>query len=199
MNYFNQPDMDADQWVEIIKKSKKQTTSEFKEDEAGKVSLGLTAPANPPPFQNVKNWAYFITLCFPTRHEFKIKHLELKSQGNSRIVFSPIKYGDCTQQEQYEWVIFILRKHINIISDNYDLFFEQTKEGNIHIHGRIGYDGKKKSQKDVRALFHRIFECPTKFKPFCDIKEYDHSKWSSYDTKIVKTYQTLEYSHFKNI
>lgn len=205
MNYFNTRELDDDQWIEILKKNNKPTTQTFTEDRTDDSNIGaeldfrLTTPASPPPITNGNDWAYFITLAFPTNHKFKIKHVELRAQNQTRIVFSPIKYGDCTQGEQYSWLMYILTKYIKMVSDEYDLFFEQTKEGNLHIHGRLRYYDKKKTKKDVRALFHRMFECPTQYKHFIDIKDYNPDKWTNYDIKETKTYQTLDYPHLKNI
>lgn len=140
-------------------------------------------------------WSYFITLAFPTREKFKIKHLELSAQRN-RIVFSDIRYGECTQNEQYEWLMWILRKHIQLVADEYDIFFEQTKEGNLHIHGRLRTEEKA---KNIKMYFHRMFEVPSRCNRFVDIKVYDDSRWTDYDKKKSKDYQTLKYQHFKNI
>lgn len=198
MNYYNTHlTMDHDDWVEYLKKKYPDADSDFKEDESAKFDFRQTTPERPPNPNN--DWAYFITLAFPINHKFKIKHVELRAQGTSRIVFNDIKYGDCTQREQYEWLVYILRKHVHIIADKYDLFFEQTQLGNIHIHGRLQYDNKKAPKKDVKAIFHRMFDVPTKYVHFVDIKAYDKDKWSAYDQKTTKTYQTLEYDHFKNI
>jgi len=198
MNYFNTSRYDDDQWIEIIKNKINPDQYEFTDSKLASFALGLTTPA-PPPTPTHNNFSYFITIAFPTNQKYNIKHLELHAHNRTRIVFSPIKYGDCTQDEQYKWLTHTLTKHINQVSDGYDLFFEQTKEGNLHIHGRLKFDNKRKTKKDVKALFHRMFETSTQYKNFIDIKDYDHKRWTDYDHKTVKTYQTLEYPHFKNI
>lgn len=158
---------------------------------SGEVSLlGLTTPDT-----RYHQFTHFITLCFPTNHKYKIKHLEYGTK--CRIVFSEIKFGDCTQDEQYKWMLWILSRHISSLAETYDIFFEQTKEGNIHLHGRIN---SNLSVKSIKSLLHRMFETPTKYKPFCVIKEYEHSKWSDYQNKQKnKEYQKTEYNNFCNI
>lgn len=158
---------------------------------SGEVScLGLTTPDT-----TDTKYSHFITLCFPTKHAFKIKHIEYTT-GRPRIVFSDIKFGDCTQDEQYRWMLWILNRHVHTIAETYDIFFEQTKEGNLHIHGRITSDLPIKS---IKSLLHRMFDCPTKYKPFCVIKEYDHNKWSDYQNKQKnKEYQKTQYENFKS-
>lgn len=212
MNYFNTSTLDDDEWREIIKKKNirndiviqrlprdeniKVVTNQTFTDDIGMASVALGLPT---PNSNGQNWAYFVTVAFPTNHKFKIKHMELLAGGRSRIVFCEIKYGDCTQEEQYRFILYKLDQQIQHIADYYDLFFEQTKEGNIHFHGRLGYDGKKKSMKDIKALLHRLFECPTQYNRFIDIKVYEPKKWNDYDNKKEKNYQTLDYPHFKNV
>lgn len=206
MNYYNSSEWDHDKWVEhfnnvnLLKNSKKSIPYEItvSHEYLPEVALGqpTASPVTPPPKE--QQWAYFITWCFPTNQKFTIKHLEPHAHI-SRIVFKPIKYGECTQDEQYHWIIHILNKHINLICDRYDLFFEQTQAGNIHVHGRISFDGKKKTMKDIKALSHRIFGVPLGCNAFCDVKVYESDKWNNYDKKVKKEYQTLEYEHFKNI
>lgn len=209
MNYFNTSQYDDDYWVEQIEKNTPKPISELTGDEVGVISLGLRTPASPEisrivnteaiaPIADV-SWAYFITVAFPTNHKFKIKHVDLLAQNRSRIVFSPIRYGDCTQNEQYQFINWILNKHVYQLCDKYHIFYEQTREGNIHFHGRLAYDNKKICQKDIRALLHRMFECPTHHKPFVDIKVYDPEKWNNYNNKQTKTYQTVDLPEFKNI
>lgn len=158
---------------------------------SGGVSLlGLTTPDT-----TYTKFTHFITLCFPTNHRYKIKHLEYGTK--CRIVFSDIKFGDCTQDEQYKWMLWILSRHISTIAETYDIFFEQTKEGNIHLHGRIN---SNLSVKNIKQLLHRMFETPTKYKPFCMIIKYDHTKWHDYQNKKeFKEYQKTEYNNFSNI
>lgn len=223
MNYFNTTQFDDDYWLSKISekikaiKDKKYSnfhvTSEFTDsgvtvssdktsEEMAAFALGLMPPKVPGTKSekvNKPQFSYFLTVAFPTKHYFKIKHVEIRSQGQQRIVFGPIKYGDCTQSEQHIWLLYILNKNIKLICDHYDIFFEQTKEGNLHLHGRLGYTDKKISKKDVKSLIHRMFDCPTKYKQFVDIKDYDDKRWNEYDQKKKKTYQTLDYPHFKNI
>lgn len=170
------------------------------QNEGGVSNLGLTPPASPkiiwiPPFK------YFITVAFPLNALFKIKHQELMAQGLSKFKFSPIKYGDCTFNEQYRWILHILTKNIYAICDRYDLFFELTQKNNIHFHGRLGYeaDSKVMFMKDIRVLIHRMFDCSTQYIRFVDIKKYDHTKWNDYETKYKKTYQTVKLPHFQNV
>lgn len=165
-------------------------------------NLGLTQPAPHAIVQTAFSFypiEHFITVAFPLNCKFKIKHVELLAQGRSRIVFSDIKYGDCTQEEQYRWLMHCMTTTIYQICDYYDIFFEYTKSGNIHLHGRLGYEGKKKSMKDVRSLIHRMFGCSTQYIKFVDIKKYDETKWNDYSVKYKKTYQSTLYPHFTNI
>lgn len=143
------------------------------------------------------SYHYFITIAFPTNQKYSVKHLQL-SAGYNKIVFTPIKYGDLTHKEQYEWICWKLRKNIQLIASRYDIFFEQTKIGNIHMHGRI-YSEDKMYIKDVRAMIHRMFETDTKYVNFVDIKPYDSTKWNDYQNKREhKQYQTLNYPNFTN-
>lgn len=189
----------------IFLKQKKCIEQFYESDEftdssdVGVVALGLPTPGSPrikPPQELItQKWDYFITVAFPVRGMFKIKHIEL-TVTRPKIVFSDIRYGDCTQNEQYEWLMWILRRHINQIADYYDIFFEQTKEGNLHFHGRLR---TAQSSKNVKSLLFRMFGVNTKCTHFVDIKEYDPQRWSDYDKKTTKSYQTLNYEHFKNI
>lgn len=169
---------------------------EFKDSEEV-VDLCILDKERPPP-PEPPIWQYFFTVAFPTRQQFNIKHVEIMAQGRAKVVFKPIRYEQCTQSEQYEWIMWILRRNINMICDNYDIFFEQTRDGNIHFHGRL-HSYTKQSMKNIRALIHRMFGVDTKNKYFFDIKEYDHAKWNDYESKNIKTYQTLNYPHFKNV
>lgn len=163
------------------------------------LSLGLSTLEKPPIVRNCQ-YDYFITIAFPTKHEYKIKHLKLSTSSLSRpiFLFDKIKYGECTVTEQYEWIMWILRRNIQFIAEQYDIFFEVTKEGNIHLHGRIK-NSPKKTIKEIRTWAHRMFDTPQKYKRFIDIIEYNDAKWNNYDKKHVKTYQTTNYEHFKNI
>lgn len=182
----------------IFRKVKHLTVPTIPANPANTPASGSPAPPAPANPANIPAlFHYFITIAFPTNNKYTIKHLELSTRP--RIVFKPIKYGDCTQQEQYTWLMHKLQKNIQHIADSYDIFFEQTKEGNLHMHGRLKYDEKKMTMKDLKSLIHRIFETSTHFSRFVDIKVYEHTKWSDYDTKIKKDYQTLNYPHFKNI
>lgn len=208
MNYYNTSSMDFDSWLELEKVNKQVAASKknipreitvLRENLQPTLALGQgSAGFAGNQIPKVNNWAYFITLSFPTNQKFVIKHLEPHVHV-SRIVFKPIKYGECTQDEQYHWILHILKKHINLICEIYDLFFEQTSSGNIHIHGRINFVGKKKPMKDISALCHRIFGVPLACYAFTDVKVYEEAKWNDYHDKKVKTYQTLDYPHFKNI
>jgi len=148
-------------------------------------------------------WNYFITVAFPTGHKFKMKHKEYcvittVNPNGFKYTFDDIKYGECSTQEQYNWIIWKLERYLKIDVDKYDIFFEHTFDGHIHFHGRIKLINIKHI-KDIKLIFHRMFGLPAKHKFFCDVKLYDESKWNNYDTKTKKTYQTSKYPHFKNI
>lgn len=139
---------------------------------------------------------FFVTIAFPTNKLYKIKHSEYKANGDIKIVFSDIKYGDCTPSEQYKYIHWVLSKHIKSIASDYDIFFEVTKEGNIHFHGRLK---SHMSKRTLKIHLHRMFDTDSKYKHFCDLKEYNDKLWNDYDTKKTKNYQTTEIPHFKNI
>lgn len=201
MNYFNTSDFDYESWIEIEKKLPRDDIdivtghSVKAEIDLAKVALGLPSPESAEN-KGDKEYSYFITCAFPTNHRFKIKHLELLANNRSRIVFSPIKYGDCTQDEQYQFIKHKLTNHFHQVADFWDIFYEQTLEGNVHFHGRIGYNGKKKTMKDIKALTHRIFELDNTNKRFMDVKPYDANRWNNYETKEKKSYQTMNYPHY---
>jgi len=170
-------------------------------ESSGVRALALGLKPAPSVYSNFP-FDYFVTIAFPTNQKFKIKHLELCAQGRSRIVFSDIKYGDCTQDEQYKWIMHCLTKNIYSVCDVYHIFVEYTKLGNIHLHCRLGYeaDSRKKTMKDIRALFHRIFDCSTQYTKFVDIKKYDITRWNDYENKQAgKRYQSSDYPAFCNL
>lgn len=143
----------------------------------------------------------FITIAFPN-HEYKMRYSECNTKG-IQIKEGNVKYFKCMPSEQYEYVIRQLKQHFEIMFFetliDYDLFFEVTKNGNIHIHGRISFS-KKILDKELKLSFHRIFKTPTKYiRNHVDIKDYEHTKWNDYENKKEKGYQTTEYPHFKNI
>lgn len=144
-------------------------------------------------------WNYFITIAFPQNHHYSIKHLVPNSRGNLTYSFDLIRYGDCLISEQYEWVTRLLNKYIRTICSKCDIFFEQTKEGVLHLHGRLRVELTKSrkplASRTVKLMLHRLFDTPPKYKHFVDIKPYDESKWSDYANKTTKTYQTLDYPH----
>lgn len=153
------------------------------------------------PHNTLNKRVCFITVAFPN-HEYFMRYKECTMKG-VQIKEGYIKYFKCMPSEQYEYVLKQLKKHFEIMFfealTEYDIFFEVTKNGNIHIHGRISFS-KKILDKEIKLGFHRIFKTPTKFiRTHVDIKEYDHSKWNDYENKKVKGYQTTEYPHYKNI
>lgn len=150
-------------------------------------------------FFNPLQFDYFITIAFPQKQKFNIKHLEIRAQNQEVYVFKPIPYEECTQKEQYSFIKHKLSiERLYNIADIYDLFFEVTKNGNIHIHGRL-YSIAKKSIKDIKLYLHRLFEVKHQLRHFIDIKPYDHLKWNDYDKKNNKAYQTCTFPHLTNI
>lgn len=147
-------------------------------------------------------WNYFITCAFPQGHKFNIKHKEYiatscKYPLGYKITNDEIKYRDCSVQEQYQWIIYNLSKYLHHSVVKYDIFFELCFSGDLHFHGRI--QTELKYIKDIKVLFHRMFNLSLKHKYFCDVKVYDDKKWNDYDVKIKKTYQTTSFKHFTNI
>jgi len=148
-----------------------------------------------------ENWNYFITICFPTKHLFEIKHKVLLPGNRSKYAFNKIKYGDCTMDEQYEFIVRILDKHMVAIAPYYDIFFEQTAIGNLHIHGRIAFDTKPTCMKTLKIMFCQIFGLSfTEYPRFVDIKKYDALKWNDYQQKEAgKAFQITTYPNYSNI
>ena len=143
----------------------------------------------------------FLTVAFPN-HEYVMRYKECTTRGPV-IRQGLIKYFKCMPSEQYEFVINILKKHFEVMFFesllHYDIFFEVTKNGNIHFHGRISFN-KKLQDKEVKLSFHRMFKTPTKFiRTHVDVKDYDHKLWNDYDNKKEKGYQTTDHPHFTNI
>lgn len=140
---------------------------------------------------------YFITCAFPTNHEFTMKYLDIGSQY-TKWKIGPKKFRECTPDEQHSFISRLLMKHISLIADKYHIFYEQHLTGDLHFHGRIKTP-EKMNMKTLKTFIHRIFELPLKYNHFCDIKEYNHDRWNQYHEKYLKTEQTTEYAHFKNI
>lgn len=147
-------------------------------------------------FEN--EYQYFFTIAFPHKESYSIKHLEIKPNGKYEYSFKPIQFQEATPDEQYQWMLRILDKNISLIADCFDIFFESCKSGDLHIHGRL-FSKKGISTKTIKTYIHRMFNTPSKYKNFVDIKVYKHDKWESYDQKTKKEYQTTKYKHFKNV
>lgn len=159
-------------------------------------ALGLPMP------KFIEQFDYFITICFPTKHLFKIKHKKLMPHGKESILFSNIAYGDVSDLEQYNFIKWTFDKYIHHLCVYYDIFFEVTSSGNVHCHGRISYNGnKKKTQKDIKTIIYQMFGLSqVKYPRFVDVKPYDFSRWNDYDKKQdKKAYQVTEYPHYTNI
>lgn len=148
---------------------------------------------------NPRQYDYFITIGFPQKQKFNIKHLEIRAQNQEVYVFKPIPYEECSQKEQYSFIKHKLSEERMLnIADIYDIFFEVTKNGNIHVHGRI-YSIHKKSIKDIRLYIHRLFGVKHQCRHFVDIRVYDHAKWNNYDQKNNKAYQSCNLPHMTNL
>lgn len=171
------------------------------QNEGGVSNLGLTPPASSEMDEYGRRFEYFVTVAFPLNQKFKIKHVELQAGGRSRIVFNEIKYGDCTQDEQYRWLLHCMTGSMILFCDIYECFFEYTQKGNLHIHMRLGYNkfSKKSTMKDIRAMLHRMFQCSTQYTKFIDIKKYDFTRWNDYSNKYKKTYQTTHLPIYTNM
>lgn len=166
-----------------------------------KASVALGLPMLVGNADNKPPWQYFITICFPTKESFAIKHQELVMGNRLKICFSKIKYGNALQQEQYEFIKWTFNQYIKLLCDYYSFFFEQTESGNIHVHGRIASYGKKKTMKDIKIIICNMFGVSAvKYPRMVDVKVYEHDKWHHYETKLApKAYQTTEYPHYTNI
>jgi len=143
----------------------------------------------------------FITVAFPN-HEYLMKYKEPTTKGVI-VKEGLIKYFKCMPSEQHEFVSKQLKKHLAVMFFesliDYDIFYELTKNGNIHIHGRMTFN-KKLPDKEIKLSFHRIFKTPTKYiRTHVDIKDYNSDLWHDYHIKKEKGYQTTEHPHFTNI
>jgi len=153
------------------------------------------------PLNTLVKRVIFLTVAFPNC-EYFMKYKECSTNG-PKTKQGLIKYFKCMPSEQYDYVFSKLYQNFECMFYetliDYDIFFEVTKNGNIHIHGRISFS-KKILDKEIKLSFHRIFRTPTKYiRTHVDVKDYDHTKWNDYENKIEKGYQTTEYPHFKNI
>lgn len=142
---------------------------------------------------------YFITVAFPTRHKFQMKHKEYTTRGH-RIIFTPVRYEETTPEEQYMWIQWILNRYLKSECEYYDIFFELTQSGNIHFHGRLIFY-EKKTLKEIKLIFHRFFNLSMKYKNFVDVKVYDPKLWSDYQNKTSerKKHQTTHYKNYTNL
>lgn len=150
-----------------------------------------------PPIVSFERFDYFVTIAFPDKHLFNMKYEELTANG-PKVKIGPKKFRECTSHEQYNFISRCLVRHISMLADKYDIFYEQHKTGDLHLHGRIKSNDFQ-NVKNTRITIHRMFGCPMSFTNFVDIKVYDHNLWKDYDQKKTKNYQTTAYPHFANI
>ena len=155
----------------------------------------------PPILPDWGKHSYFVTLAFPHKELFKIKHIEL-GVARTRMVYGYTRYDSCTPKEQHAYLLHRLTKYFDDCFPEvslYEYFFESCLSGDLHLHARLAFK-KPISHKEIKVQHHRIFEVATKYKKFCFIKNYDHSKWNDYDKKDgAKGYQFTTYKKFTNI
>lgn len=151
-------------------------------------TLGLVPP----------EYTHFITIAFPTEHKFCMKVLKTKANGSSSYVFEPVKYGSATMKEQHAFIKWVLTRHIATWCDKYNLFFELTEKGNLHLHGRLI---STETCKDLHKLICRAFDIDVRNKRFTCIRVYDHCKWNDYENKTAqdKLCQRIDLPKFTNL
>lgn len=157
-------------------------------------NLGLFTPENVAPIV----YTHFITVAFPTEHKFNMKVLKTKANGTTSYLFEPTKFGSATMKEQHAFIKWTLTRHILTWCDKYNLFFELTEKGNLHIHGRII---SNETCKDLHKLICRAFDMDVRNRRFTCIRVYDHQRWNDYENKTAqhKLYQKLDLPNFTNL
>lgn len=147
--------------------------------------LGLTTPPEvmtPPILEQVGGVSppqgdrYFLTLAFPDKQKMKL------NKATTRF------YRDYTTVEQYK-IVSRYHHFLDDIADSYTIYFEFTKEVNLHLHCVIV---SSLSPKDIKILSKRFFSIDPRNAFFIDVRLVnDICKLEDYLTnKTVKGYQT---------
>lgn len=155
----------------------------------------------PNPFKENK-YSYFFTINISPKQKLMCKKYDI---GKRKVIRANHQWGDLLQTEQHLFLQHVLNSFNNYISQcdinyKYHYFFEQTRRGELHVHGRVGTEYLQ-HMKDLKVLLCQNLGLPATLKYLIDIKKYDHLKWNEYENKTAesKTYQTTSFKDMKNI
>lgn len=150
--------------------------------------------ANPPPkVIKQSDYDYFVTICFPNRN-FKFNTYKT-DYFKKKDILGNWEWSELSQDNQYKFINFKFRNNLQDFN-KLDLFFEQTKANELHIHFRCTFNSIH-NMKEIKNYFHQMFNIPIKYNRFIDIKIYQPDKWNDYQVKTKKEYQILNYKNIK--
>jgi len=138
----------------------------------GDASLG-------PPQTPLSARSVFVTINFSTKQKFILNKNTVRRQ-----------WQHFTTVEQYK-ILSRYRFYLNTISDSYEMYFELTKNADLHLHCII--HNCVLCDKDLRIHSGRFFSIPVEhYRVFCDIRLVeDYDNLVLYLTgKDKKKYQT---------
>lgn len=140
-------------------------------------SLGLTIPAEGPSAPLAPPML-FITLSISPKHKIQL------NKGTKRC------WGDYTINEQ-RMIISRYEHFLKSVSDEFSMYFELTKQMNVHLHCIASTNSYI---KDIIVLSKRFFSIPSQNKGFIDVRTvYDEQPLRDYlENKTEKKYQTLQ-------
>lgn len=163
-------------------------------DKMGSVVLSALDRENREPMVQLESFDYLVSVAFPHKEKVITQYYD---DHKKKVIRGPIEYRLLKQQEQYNFIMYVLNRNLNMLHDGkYHFWVEKCKSEDLHFHGRIT---NKMCMKDIKIVFHKIFGISMDHRHFIDIKKYDAKKWADYDTKHTKDYQTYDKPHLKNI
>jgi len=119
-----------------------------------------------------------------------VRFREYKEETYREQEYSKCKYGDLFPREQYDYLSYHLKKVMSLVSQDYYFFFEQTKDGNLHVHGIVCAP----SSAMLLKHFHNYFDEPMANPYFMKngLKPFNPEQWNNYNSKYSKVYQSVD-------
>lgn len=178
-------------------------------DEPPEGNLGATGATNsacevsklPNPLQG--KYQYFTTINLSPKLVVTAKWYDTAKR---KMLRGKIKWGDLKQQEQHAFFIYGLTKFVNTYNTplnpmQYHFFFEQTMNGEIHTHGRIGTDTLTCIKDFELCLLGSMQISRIENKHAIKTYKYDHTRWNDYHKKVSpnKERQITSFKPFSNL
>ena len=140
------------------------------------------------------DFTYFLSFGFPPKARVMASYYDDIKRKQIRGL---IEFRNLKQREQAQYIMYNINQYLPLLHDGkYYFWLEKCKSEEMHFHGLVN---RKTNIKDIKLMYHKVFNIDMNERFFVKALKFDRAKWSNYHIKTKKDYEYYDHKPITNM